>query len=124
MAESNADNRRRIEFFTALDARELDPETMPREGVDDTVLAALASLSESEYTEGGDLKTWARHRGGLDRVPLEDRLELMAQAAQALQAAHGAGCFTKTSSPATFSFIRPTRPKHPMWYWRTSASVF
>ena len=42
----------RMTFFRGDDAGELSPETMPREGIDDSVIAALASLSESNYSEG------------------------------------------------------------------------
>lgn len=52
MADSTTGKRRRIEFFTAADGRELDPETMPREGMDASALAALASLQDSNYAEG------------------------------------------------------------------------
>ena len=54
---------------------------------------------ESEYTEGGDLKNWAKNQGGLDRIPLKTRLELVAQAADALSAAHGAGVLHKDIKP-------------------------
>ena len=52
MTESTGELRRRLTFFRAEDGQELGPETMPREGIDDTVLSALARLSESNYTEG------------------------------------------------------------------------
>ncbi len=52
MAESKRDTRRRIEFFSEQDARELDGETMPRKGIDDNVVAALAQLADSDYREG------------------------------------------------------------------------
>jgi serine/threonine protein kinase/formylglycine-generating enzyme required for sulfatase activity len=68
---------------------------------------------ESEYTEGGDLKTWARNRGGLERVPLEDRLELMAQAAEALQAAHGAGVLHKDIKPGNILIHQTETSKTP-----------
>lgn len=50
---------------------------------------------ESEYTEANDLMDWAREQGGLDQVPLETRLELIAQAATALAAAHSVGVIHK-----------------------------
>ena len=54
---------------------------------------------ESEYTEGGDLKNWAKNQGGLNKVPLKTRLELVAQTADALSAAHGAGVLHKDIKP-------------------------
>ena len=54
---------------------------------------------ESEYTEGGDLKKWVKNQRGLNKVPLETRLELMAQGADALNAAHGAGVLHKDIKP-------------------------
>jgi len=50
---------------------------------------------ETEYTEAGDLKDWAEKQGGLDRIPLETRLELVAQTAEALAAAHSVGIIHK-----------------------------
>jgi quercetin dioxygenase-like cupin family protein len=38
--------------FYGKDAGELDPETMPREGIDDTVLSFLSRLNETGYREG------------------------------------------------------------------------
>lgn len=54
---------------------------------------------EAEYTEGGDLKAWARKRNGLANVPLETRLDIVAQAAAALGAAHSVGILHKDFKP-------------------------
>ena len=55
---------------------------------------------ESEYTEGGDLKTWAKNQGGLGNVPLKTRLDLVAQTADALNAAR-----QEVLSPVTSSGV-------------------
>ena len=54
---------------------------------------------ETEYTEGGDLKAWAASQGGIDKVPLDTRLELVAQTGVALSAALSAGVLHKDIKP-------------------------
>lgn len=55
---------------------------------------------ESEYANGGSLAHWAQARGGLATIPLEQRIALMAQAAEALAAAHAAGVLHKDLKPS------------------------
>lgn len=54
---------------------------------------------EMDYVEGNDLKTWSEERGGVASVPLETRLEIVAQIADGLQAAHDAGVIHRDIKP-------------------------
>jgi serine/threonine-protein kinase len=57
---------------------------------------------ESEYSEGGSLVEWAEAQGGIQQVPLSTRLEIIAQAAEALAAAHSVGVLHKDVKPQNF----------------------
>jgi len=70
---------------------------------------------EAEYAEGGSLVDWLASRGGVAQLPLEERLELVAQAADALAAAHAAGVLHKDLKPSNLlvRFVDgdPARPQ-------------
>lgn len=53
-----------------------------------------------EYLAGRDLQQWCEHRGGIDQLPESERLELVAQIAEGLQAAHEAGVLHRDLKPS------------------------
>ncbi len=55
---------------------------------------------EMDYVEGADLRSWAQEHGGAEAIPLATRLEIVAQAADGLQAAHEAGIIHRDIKPA------------------------
>ncbi|MEM9599041.1 MAG: winged helix-turn-helix domain-containing protein, partial [Acidobacteriota bacterium] len=67
---------------------------------------------ELEYVEGGSFADWATSRGGLETVPLSTRLEIVAQAGDALAAAHSIGILHKDIKPGNI-LIGPGREAQP-----------
>lgn len=55
---------------------------------------------ELEYTPGGSLVEWSEKHGGIEKVSLARRLEIVAQIADALAAAHSVGVIHKDVKPS------------------------
>ena len=60
----------------------------------------LPAFVASPLIDGGSLPDWAQRQGGLAALTIERRLDLVAQCAEALAIAHGAGVLHKDLKPA------------------------
>lgn len=63
-------------------------------------LEALPYFLELEYCQQGNLADWSAAAGGLSAIPLATRLDLMAQAAETLAAAHSLGVLHQDIKPS------------------------
>jgi WD40 repeat protein/class 3 adenylate cyclase/tRNA A-37 threonylcarbamoyl transferase component Bud32 len=53
-----------------------------------------------DFVEGNAMPTWIESQGGFDHVPMETRVEIVAQVAEALHAAHDAGVLHRDVKPS------------------------
>ncbi len=97
-AQSLRGLRREITLFRLLKEALGDRRDITR--ILDWNLAEAPYFIESEYSAGGSLADWAKQRGGISAVPLAERLEIAAQVAEALAAAHSVGVLHKDVKPA------------------------
>lgn len=66
---------------------------------------------ESEYVRDGSLTQWARARGGVHDLPLDDRIELIARIAEAVSAMHSVGVLHKDLKPSNVLVVsQPAGP--------------
>jgi serine/threonine protein kinase/class 3 adenylate cyclase/formylglycine-generating enzyme required for sulfatase activity/dienelactone hydrolase len=89
--------KREMTLFRLLKERVGDHPNIVR--LHDVYLEQPPYYVEMDYVEGHDLRTWADARGGVGNVPLEARIEIVAQVADALQAAHEAGVIHRDVKP-------------------------
>jgi serine/threonine-protein kinase len=64
---------------------------------------------EAEYAKDGNLIEWLEEQGGFEQVPLDIRLEIIAQVAEALSAAHSVGVLHKDIRPESVLISIDTR---------------
>jgi len=61
---------------------------------------------ESEFTEDGSLVEWSSQQGGIQKIPLATRLDIMARTALAVSAAHSVGVLHKDIKPSNVLIYR------------------
>ncbi|MEW6367265.1 MAG: protein kinase [Acidobacteriota bacterium] len=67
---------------------------------------------ETEYSSGGSIEEWTAQQGGLATIPLDTKIDLVAQVAEALSAAHSVGVLHKDVKPANV-LVRTTADGRP-----------
>jgi tetratricopeptide (TPR) repeat protein/class 3 adenylate cyclase/tRNA A-37 threonylcarbamoyl transferase component Bud32 len=89
--------KREVTLFRLLKERGNHPNIV---GIQDVFFDEPPFYIMMDYADGEDLGKWAEKQGGLDKVLLAARLEIVAQVADALQAAHEAGIIHRDVKPS------------------------
>lgn len=90
--------RREVTLFRILKERIGEHPNIVR--VHDVFLDVPPYYLVLDYVEGGDLRSWCEGQGGVEKIPMATRLEIVAQVADALQAAHDAGVIHRDVKPS------------------------
>ena len=90
--------KRELTLFRLLKERVGDHPHLVR--LHDVFLDQPPFYVEMDYVEGADLRHWCEAHGGVEAIPLETRIEIVAQAADGLQAAHETGIVHRDIKPA------------------------
>ncbi len=68
---------------------------------------------EGEFVPGGNLKDWSDGKGGIQTLPLNDRLEMLAQISASVSAAHSLGIIHKDLKPSNILIAEQNGRPHP-----------
>lgn len=90
--------KREVTFFRIL--KEVLGERPDIARLYDVQFAEPPFYLELEYTPGGDLGDWLEARGGIEKLPMDSRIEIIAQIGAALSAAHSVGVIHKDVKPS------------------------